>query len=96
MARSCLFYGITIIIMTIMIINQGQDLLDQQEQSHLVDFNESIGKASRNSSPQIVGKYWFDQEDNDNGERLVSLCENNRLIFNLHHQPHENSHMWTW
>ena len=57
MARSCLFYGITIIIMIIIIINQGQDLLDQQEQSHLVDFNESIEKASRNSSPQIVGKY---------------------------------------
>lgn len=58
--------------MIIIIINQGQDLLDQQEQSHLVDFNESIGKASRNSSPQIVGKYLFDQEDNDNGIDLLA------------------------
>ena len=62
----------------------------------LGDFNTRIGKISHESSLQTISRHFYHQETNDNGERLISLCEISRLISTFHHQPHRNSHMWTW
>ena len=62
----------------------------------LGDFNARIGKTFHESFPQTIGRYFYHQETNDNGERLVSLCEISKLISTFHRQPHRNSHMWTW
>ena len=62
----------------------------------LGDFNAGIGKISHDSSPQIIGKYSYHQNTNDDGELLVSLCENIKLISAFYRQPHKNNHMWTW
>ena len=42
----------------------------------LGDFNARLGKIFHNSSPHIIGRYSYHQNTNDNGGRLVRLCEN--------------------
>ena len=60
----------------------------------LWDFNARIGKISHDSSPQIIGRYSYHQNTINNGERLVNLCENSKLIAAFHCQPHtKKSHV---
>ena len=44
---------------------------------HLVvgDFNARIGLDSHSSHPNVVGRHCFYDTTNNNGERLVTLCE---------------------
>ena len=37
-------------------------------------------KMIQDSSPQIIGRYSYHENTNNNGERLVNLCENWKLI----------------
>ena len=62
----------------------------------LRDFNAHIGRTSHEASPQTISRYFYHQETNDNGVRLVSLCEISRLISTFHRQRRRNSYMWTW
>ena len=45
----------------------------------LGDFNARVGKTSHESSPQTIGRYFYHEITNDNGNKLVSLSKNSRL-----------------
>ena len=39
------------------------------------DLNSRIGANSRETNPRVVGKYCYHRTSNDNGLRLISMCE---------------------
>ena len=76
------------------------DHLDQVKRHniHLIlgDFNAKVGKDSHATHPVIVGKHCFHDSTNDNGERLINVCQefNLRLAQPRFPQPHKR--LWTW
>ena len=65
---------------------------------HLVlgDFNGRIGMDSHVAYPEVVGRYCFYDATNDNGERLVNLCQEHNLRPAQPRFPQPHSRMWTW
>ncbi|XP_072017149.1 uncharacterized protein [Amphiura filiformis] len=65
---------------------------------HLVigDFNARIGQDSHVSHPAVVGPHCFYDTTNDNGERLVNLCQEFKLRPSQSRFPQPKSRLWTW
>ncbi|XP_072041209.1 craniofacial development protein 2-like [Amphiura filiformis] len=65
---------------------------------HLVigDFNARIGQDSHVSHPAVVGPHCFYDTTNDNGERLVNLCQEFKLRPSQSRFPQPKSRIWTW
>ncbi|XP_072036972.1 craniofacial development protein 2-like [Amphiura filiformis] len=65
---------------------------------HLVigDFNARIGQDSHVSHPAVVGPHCFYDTTNDNGERLVNLCQEFKLRPSQPRFPQPKSRLWTW
>ena len=65
---------------------------------HLIlgDFNARIGKDSHGSSQSVVGTHCFHHVTNENGQRLIDLCEEYRLRPAQRRFPHPSSRIWTW
>ena len=62
----------------------------------LGDFNARVGKDSRISSPTTVGRHSFHEETNENGLRLVNMCESTGLCLALSRLPYRIGRRWTW
>lgn len=60
------------------------------------DFNARVGCDQHMNYPKIIGKHVFHQETNDNGTRLVSLCESASLRPAQFRFPHPIGRIWTW
>lgn len=60
------------------------------------DFNARIGKDSHLLFPKIIGKHTYHDETNDNGKRLVSLCETSHLKPIQMKFPQPLKKLWTW
>ena len=58
------------------------------------DFNARIG--SSDSHLKVVGKHAYHQETNNNGARLIHLCEANNMCIATTRKPHPNRHKWSW
>lgn len=65
---------------------------------HLVigDFNARVGLDSHSTHPEVVGRYCFYDSTNNNGERLVSLCEEFKLRPAQMRFPQPSRRLWTW
>ncbi|XP_038062501.1 craniofacial development protein 2-like [Patiria miniata] len=63
------------------------DYLDQVKRHNITqvlgDFDARVGLDSHSHHPTVVGRHCFYETTNDNGERLVTMCEEN----NLHKSP---------
>ena len=70
----------------------------KKHDKHLVigDFNSRIGKDSHISHPTVIGPHCFYDETNDNGERLVNLCQEHKLRPAQTRFPHPRNRLWTW
>ena len=62
----------------------------------LGDFNARVGQDSHLTSPIVVGRHTFHDTTNDNGERLVALCEATSLRLAQQRFPHPPGRQWTW
>ena len=62
----------------------------------LGDLNACNGKISHESPLQIIGRYSYHQNTNNNSKLLINLCENSKLIFVFHCQLHTKKLMLTW
>ena len=62
----------------------------------LGDFNARIGSDSHQTSPHIIGKYVFHTDTNDNGQRMIDICENFNLRPAFSRFPHRKGRLWTW
>ena len=60
------------------------------------DMNARIGLNSRDRFPKIVGNYTYHQETNNNGERLISLCDSYKLLPACTKFRHPNRRLYTW
>lgn len=65
---------------------------------HLVigDFNARVGLDSHSTHPEVVGRYCFYNTTNNNGERLVSMCEEFKLRPAQMRFPQPRRYLWTW
>ncbi|XP_038072782.1 uncharacterized protein LOC119741153 [Patiria miniata] len=76
------------------------DHLDQVKRHniHLVlgDFNARVGLDSHSHHPTVVGRHCFYETTNDNGERLVTMCEENNLRPAQMRFPQPRSRLWSW
>ena len=61
----------------------------------LGDFNARIGPDMHRTAPSVVGRYTFHESTNDNGHRLVELCDMTNLFSAFQRQPHKRCHMWS-
>ena len=62
----------------------------------LGDFNARIGKNENQFNPIVIGRYSLHEESNENGERLVELCESYKLRPVSTKFPHRPGRIWTW
>ena len=60
------------------------------------DFNARIGTDSHHTHPEVVGRYCYRDQTNDNGERLVNLCVEHNLRPAQSRFPHPLGRLWTW
>ena len=51
---------------------------------------------SSNTHLKAVGRYTYHQLSNDNGNRLIDLCEANNMSIATTRKPHPNRHKWSW
>ena len=76
------------------------DHLDQVKRHniHLIlgDFNARVGVDSHVAHPVIVGRHCFHDSTNDNGERLVNLCQEHNLRPAQQRFPQPRCRQWTW
>ena len=65
---------------------------------HLVvgDFNARVGLDSHSIHPEVIGRHCFYDTTNNNGERLVDLCEEFQLRPAQMRFPHPRHRLWTW
>ena len=65
---------------------------------HLVvgDFNARVGLDSHSIHPEVIGRHCFYGTTNNNGERLVDLCEEFQLRPAQMRFPHPRHRLWTW
>ena len=77
-----------------------EDHLDQVKKHniHLVtgDFNARVGSDSHHTHPEVIGRHCFYKETNDNGERLVTMCEEHNLRPAQMKFPQPRKYQWTW
>jgi len=62
----------------------------------LGDFNAQIGKDYNEVLPHIVGRFAYHQETNDNGERLVDLCQSHNMRPANSRYNHRKNRLWTF
>ena len=62
----------------------------------LGDFNARVGDDSHQQQSQVVGRYLYHQETNDNGKRLVDLCLAAQLRVAQTRFPQPRKKLWTW
>ena len=60
------------------------------------DFNARIGTDSHHTHPEVVERYCYHDQTNDNGERLVNLCVEHNLRPAQSRFPHPLGRLWTW
>ena len=60
------------------------------------DFNARIGTDSHHTHHEVVGRYCYHDQTNDNGERLVNLCVEHNLRPAQSRFPHPLGRLWTW
>lgn len=60
------------------------------------DFNARIGRHSHPDSARIIGNYTFYEHSNDNGERLVELCETSLLRPLQGHFSQSAGRQYSW
>ena len=60
----------------------------------LGDLNARV--ASSDNHREIVGDHAFHQVSNDNGNRLIDICEATNMCIATTRQPHPSRHKWTW
>lgn len=60
------------------------------------DFNARIGTDSHHTHPEVVGRYCYHDQTNDNDERLVNLCVEHNLRPAQSRFPHPLGRLWTW
>ena len=65
---------------------------------HLVvgDFNARVGLDSHSTHPEVIGRHCFYDTTNNNGERLVDMCEEFKLRPSQMRFPQPRSRLWTW
>ena len=65
---------------------------------HLVvgDFNARVGIDSHSLHPTVVGRHCFYDTTNNNGERLVTLCEEFKFRPAQSRFPQPRHKLWTW
>ena len=61
----------------------------------LGDFNAQIGKDHHQVLPHIVGQYAFHEETNENGQRLIDLCQTNIMRPANTRFNHRKNRKWT-
>ena len=60
------------------------------------DFNARIGTDSHHTHHEVVGRYCYHGQTNDNGEGLVNLCVEHNLRPAQSRFPHPLGRLWTW
>ena len=60
------------------------------------DLNARVGDDSHQHNPQIVGKHTYHRETNDNGNRLIELCQSTQLRLVQSRFPQPDKSLWTW
>ena len=65
---------------------------------HLVvgDFNARVGLDSHSIHPEVIGHHWIYDTTNNNGERLVDLCEEFQLRPVQMRFSHPRHRLWIW
>ncbi len=65
---------------------------------HLIlgDFNARIGLDSHASHPWIIGLHCYHDSTNDNGERLINICQEQNLRPAQMRFPQPRNRLWTW
>ena len=65
---------------------------------HLVvgDFNTRVGLDSHSFHPEVIARHCFYDTTDNNGERLVDLCEEFKLRSAQMRFPHPRRRLWTW
>ena len=58
------------------------------------DLNARVGVSDAHL--KTVGRYPYHTETNDNGNRLINLCEANDMCIATTRQPHPDRHKWSW
>ena len=58
------------------------------------DLNARIGPS--NAHLKTVGRYPYHKETNNNGNRLLDLCEANNVCITTTGKPHPDRHKWSW
>ena len=58
------------------------------------DINARIGPS--NTHIKTVGRYPYHKETNDNGSRLIGLCEANNMCIATTRKPPPDRHKWSW
>ena len=62
----------------------------------LGDFNARIGPDSHTSNSQCIGNFHYHNATNDNGKRLVELCEQTNIRHVQSRFPQPKKKLWTW
>ena len=60
------------------------------------DFNLRIGTDSHHTHSEVVRRFCFHDQTNDDGERLVNLCVEHNLRPAQPRFPHPHGRLWTW
>jgi exonuclease III len=60
------------------------------------DFNARVGHDSYESSPSAVESHLYHKETNENGTRLVSLCQHANLKMTQSYFQHRPGRLWSW
>ena len=80
--------------------NNLEDHLEQVKTHniHLVvgDFNARVERDSHLAHPEVIARHCFYDTTNNNGERLVSMCEEHKLSPAQVKFPQPKCRQWTW
>ena len=57
------------------------------------DLNARIGPS--NAHLKTIGRHPYHKETNDNGNRLIDLCEANNMCIATTRKPHLDRHKWS-
>ena len=60
------------------------------------DFNARVGSDSHLAHPQVIARHRFYDTTNNNGERLVSMCEEHKLRPAQMKFPQPKCRHWVW
>ena len=60
------------------------------------DFKARIGTDSHHTHPEVVRRYCYHHQTNDNVERLVNLCVKHKLRPAQSRFPHQHGRLWAW